>query len=48
MNIFHLRRRSLVRGTFLALASFVAGFALSGFPALHPNPWLLLPLLHPH
>ncbi len=45
MNHFHLRQRSLVRGTFLALASFVAGFALSGFPALRPNPWLLLPLL---
>jgi hypothetical protein len=45
MRIFHLRQRSLVRGTLLALASFVVGFALSGFPVLHPNPWLLLPLL---
>lgn len=45
MRFFHLRQRSLARGTLLALTSFVAGFAFSGFPALRPNPWLLLPLL---
>ncbi len=45
MRIFHLRQRSLLRGTLVALASGGAGFALSGFPALRPNLWLLTPVL---
>ena len=45
MRVFHLRQRSLVRGTVLALASFVAGFLISGFPALRPNPWMIAPVL---
>jgi hypothetical protein len=32
---FHLRSRSLVRGTFLVLASLAASLLLSGFPHVH-------------
>jgi hypothetical protein len=32
---FHLRCRSLVRGTILVLASLGASFLLSGFPHVH-------------
>ena len=45
MRIFHPGQRSLVRGTMLALACFAAGFPMSGFPVLRPNPWLILPVL---
>jgi hypothetical protein len=38
--IFHLRCRSLLRGTLLVLGSFAAAFPLSGFP--HPHATLLL------
>jgi hypothetical protein len=43
--VFHLRCRSLLRGTLVVLASFAAAIAASGFPNLHPSPWLLLPAL---
>ena len=42
---FHLRRRSLLRGTLLVLASFVAAFALSGFPSGRPTMLLTIPAL---
>jgi hypothetical protein len=35
--VFHLRARSLLRGTLLVLASLAAGALLSGFPHLHPS-----------
>ena len=34
---FHLRSRSLVRGTLLVLASLGASFLLSGFPHVHTS-----------
>ena len=38
--VFHLRRRSLLRGNLLVLGSLVASFLLSGFP--HSRATLLL------
>lgn len=38
------RRRSLPRGTLLVLGSLGAALWLSGFPHLHTNLWLLVPL----
>ncbi len=43
-RIFDLRRKSLVRGTVLALTAFVAGFRVSGFPEIRPAPLLAIPL----
>ncbi|HEX4321463.1 MAG TPA: permease [Acidobacteriaceae bacterium] len=43
--IFHLRQKSLARGTLLALASLWVSFRLSGFPEVHVSLWLILPLL---
>lgn len=44
-SIFHLRKKSLARGTVLALASLWASFRLSGFPEVHVCLWLIAPLL---
>ncbi len=41
-SIFRLRRKSLVRGIFLALGAFAASLRLAGFPdinALHGSRW---------
>jgi hypothetical protein len=43
--IFDLQRKSLVRGTLLALGSLWASFRLSGFPEVHICLWLIAPLL---
>ncbi len=39
------RRRSLLRGTMLVLASTAVAFRLSHFPENRETPWLLLPLM---
>jgi hypothetical protein len=44
LSIFRLERRSLIRGTFLALASLWVSFRISGFPDVHFTLWLLIPL----
>lgn len=44
-RVFDLRRKSLLRGTVLALASFAAGFRIAGFPDIRPAPLLAVPLL---
>jgi hypothetical protein len=43
--ILQLHKRSLVRGTVLALGSLWASFRLSGFPEVHICLWLIAPLL---
>ncbi|HTJ31487.1 MAG TPA: hypothetical protein VL346_13370 [Acidobacteriaceae bacterium] len=43
-SIFRLERKSLIRGVFLALASLWVSFRISGFPDVHFNLWLLIPL----
>ncbi len=43
LAIFHLRRRSLLRGTLLVLGSFSAAFPLSGFPNTRATFLLLIP-----
>ena len=43
--IFQWRKKSLSRGTLLALGSLWAGFRFSGFPDVHVCPWLIVPLL---
>ena len=45
MGILNLSQPSLVRGTVLGLASFAAGFLISGFPTLRPNLWMGVPVL---
>lgn len=44
-SIFHLRQKSLARGTLLALGSLWVSFRISGFPEIHISLWLILPLL---
>ena len=44
-SILHLQKKSLVRGTILALGSLWASFRLSGFPEVHVCLWLIGPLL---
>lgn len=44
-SIFQLQRKSLVRGTVLALGSLWASFHLSGYPEMHSCLWLIVPLL---
>jgi hypothetical protein len=44
-SILQLQRKSLVRGTLLALGSLWASFHLSGFPEVHICLWLIVPLL---
>ncbi len=43
--IFRFRKKSLARGTVLALGSMALAFRLSGFPEVHGSAWLVLPLL---
>ncbi|MFC5865599.1 permease [Acidicapsa dinghuensis] len=43
--IFHLSRKSLVRGTVITLGSLWASLWLSGYPDIRPSMWLILPLL---
>jgi hypothetical protein len=42
---FHLRRRSLLRGNLIVLASLLVSFPLVGFPAGRRNPLLIFPAL---
>ena len=44
-SIFQLQRKSLVRGTLLALGSLWVSFHLSGFPEVHICLWLIVPFL---
>jgi hypothetical protein len=41
--VFHLRARSLLRGSVLVLGSLLLSFVWSGFPQDHPTPKLILP-----
>jgi hypothetical protein len=43
--VFHIRSRSLLRGTAVVLACLIAALAGSGFPDLRPSPWMVLPAL---
>ena len=43
--VFHLRRRSLLRGNLLVLGSFALAFLLSGFPRSRATPLLLIPTI---
>jgi hypothetical protein len=43
--ILQLQKKSLARGTALALGSLWASFRLSGFPEVHICLWLVAPLL---
>jgi hypothetical protein len=45
LSILHLRRKSLARGTVVALVSLWVSFRLSGFPEVHVCLWLIVPLL---
>ena len=45
LAIFQLHKKSLVRGTVLALGSLWASFRLSGFPEVHICLWLIAPFL---
>ena len=42
-DVFHPRRRSLLRGNLLVLGSFAASFLLSGFPHSRATLLLLIP-----
>ena len=44
-NIFRLRKRSLARGTGVALASLWISFRISGFPDTHFSIWMVLVFL---
>jgi hypothetical protein len=43
--IFHLRRRSLARGSAMVLLSLVAALFLSNFPHNRPNLFLIIPAI---
>jgi hypothetical protein len=43
--VFHLRRRSLLRGNLLVLGSFAASFRISGFPRARPTLLLIIPAI---
>jgi hypothetical protein len=43
--MFRLKKRSLVRGTVLALFSLLISFRVSGFPNTHFSVWLVLVFL---
>ena len=43
--VFHLRRRSLLRGNLLVLGSFAASFRISGFPRTRPTLLLIVPAI---
>jgi len=44
-NIFRLKKRSLARGTGVALASLWISFRISGFPNTHFSIWMVLVFL---
>jgi hypothetical protein len=44
-SIFRLQKKSLARGTILALGSLCISFRISGFPEVHKCLWLILPLI---
>jgi hypothetical protein len=44
-SIFQLQKKSLIRGTILALGSLWTSFHISGFPEAHICLWLIAPLL---
>jgi hypothetical protein len=44
-SIFQLHRKSLIRGTVLALGSLWASFRISGFPEVHICFWLIATFL---
>ena len=44
-SILQLQRKSLIRGTALALGSLWVSFRLSGYPDMHVCLWLIVPLL---
>jgi hypothetical protein len=44
-SILQLRRKSLARGTILALSSLGLSLRISGFPEVHVCLWLIAPLL---
>ncbi len=44
-SIFRLRKKSLLRGTILALGSMASAFRFSGFPEVRKSLWLLIPFL---
>ncbi len=43
--VFHLRQRSLLRGTLVVLGSLIAALLMAGWPDDHPSIKLLLPTL---
>jgi hypothetical protein len=43
--VFHLGRRSLLRGNLLVLGSVVISFPLAGFPGARRDPFMVLPAL---
>jgi hypothetical protein len=43
--VFHLRSRSLLRGTVCVVSSLAMSVPLSGFPDIQPSPALILPCL---
>jgi hypothetical protein len=45
LAIFQLHKKSLIRGTVLALGSLWISFRISGFPEVHICLWLIAPLL---
>jgi hypothetical protein len=45
LGIFHLRKKSLTRGTVIALGSLLVSFRLSGYPEVHVCLWLIAPFL---
>jgi hypothetical protein len=45
LPIFNPRRRSLLRGSILVLASLAISFVLSDFPRNRANPFLVLPAI---
>ena len=43
LPLFNPRKRSLLRGCLLVLLSLVTAIMISGFPTIHPTPFLVLP-----
>ena len=44
-SYFNPRRRSLLRGILLVLLSLGFALRISGFPVIHTNPFLIVPVL---
>jgi hypothetical protein len=45
LSVFHLHKKSLIRGPAVALLSLAVSFRLSGFPEVHVCLWLIAPFL---